>query len=106
MFGFSSFEPKRRPEVTRSRAIVPATAAVALIAAFLASCRDKSPLAPVEEESLSLEVAAERGVQERPQVVPGQYIITFRDQAQLPPGIVRQLSEQYGLAARHTFENV
>jgi len=50
--------------------------------------------------------AAPPGQQARPQVVSDQYIITFRSEEELPPGIVRNLASQHGLQVRHVYQTV
>src|SRR2546427_12058442 len=74
---------------------------VALTVPLLAACRDASiPLQPGPGQSHDLTVQLTNG-----QIVPGQYIVVFKDAVADPDGLAQTLVSLYGGSLKHTYKS-
>ncbi|HSM08698.1 MAG TPA: S8 family serine peptidase [Gemmatimonadota bacterium] len=84
---------------------VPVTAT--LIAGSFLACAVESPVAPTPDtpEDEVLEAQAEPS-QRGPQPIEDEYIVIFRNDRQIPPGLVRRLVGDHDLVLKHEYEHV
>src|SRR3989442_21339 len=75
--------------------------AVALTVLFLGACRDApTPLQPRPGQSQDLTGQLANG-----QIVPGQYIVVFKDGVADPEGLAQTLVSLYGGSLKHTYKS-
>src|SRR2546423_12321273 len=73
------------------------------IALVFTACQDsRAPLEPRMAGTLQLNAVQ---VAAGPGLLPGQYIVVFRDDVADPPGLAKRLVEAHGGALRHTYRH-
>ncbi|HUP00830.1 MAG TPA: protease inhibitor I9 family protein, partial [Gemmatimonadota bacterium] len=77
--------------------------ATLFLAILLGGCADDGPVAP--RHGSSPEGPSASAKPDRPDQVPDQYIVVFRDDVPNPRILSGQIAAQHGLKLRHTFEH-
>jgi subtilisin family serine protease len=74
--------------------------ALVALTAWLVSCGEEQPIGPTVPEGLapSADVAQE-------DVIPGQYIVVFKNSVRSPVALAQQLADRHGLTLRHTYQH-
>jgi hypothetical protein len=77
------------------------------VAGLFTACSVESPVAPTPDtpEDQVLEDRTEPSPR-APQAVPDEFIVIFRSDRQIPPGLVQQLVGDHGLTLKHEYEHV
>jgi hypothetical protein len=71
------------------------------VAVALTACESSS--SPVEPRTLRVSAPNAAVVAVQPEVIPGQYIVVFKDEVQDVPGLVQSLIKAHGAQHRHTY---
>ena len=99
MSGLTGRRPILRRDHSKSaRSLFVAIGAPLVAAVAIIGCSGEDPMGPPPPDPTAAEAPQERGRnQGRPQVVPDQYIITFRPGANIQAGTVNSLAAQHGM---------